>query len=117
MKPKTKKTITFILLHLLFLFYSLISVCYKLASGNELFTFKFFFFYGILLILLFVYAIMWQQILKKLPLTVAYLNKAVVIIWGIIWGALIFHEKITWNMIVGSIIVVIGVCVVAYGKE
>ena len=33
-----------------------------------------------------------EQILKHLPLTVAYANKPVSLIWGMIWGTFIFGE-------------------------
>jgi drug/metabolite transporter (DMT)-like permease len=31
------------------------------------------------------------------------------VIWGMIWGAVIFGEKITWNMILGAVIIMVGV--------
>ena len=64
-----------------------------------------------------VYAIVWQQIIKKLPLNTAYSNKAVIIAWGILWGALFFGEAVKWNMILGAVIVVIGVIVVVRADE
>ena len=56
-----------------------------------------------------VYAIGWQQIIKRMPLTSAYANKAVTIVWGIIWGALLFHEAATPMKLLGSAIVLTGV--------
>lgn len=116
MKIKTRAR-DYILLHLLIFSYSLTGIFSKMASKYDFLSFKFIFFYSMVLFILFVYAVLWQQILKLMPLTTAYLNKAVVVVWGIIWGSLIFHEKITWNMILGSIIIVLGVCVVAKGDE
>lgn len=110
-----------ILLHVLMLFYSLSAVCSKLASDESVpvngsvkilnfeITYRFILFYGIVLFILFVYAILWQQVLKKLPLTTAYANKAVTIIWGLIWGAFVFKESITLKQIVASVIIMIGV--------
>lgn len=37
--------------------------------------------------------LVWQQILHYLPLTFAYANKGVSLVWGMIWGALFFQEK------------------------
>lgn len=74
-------------------------------------------FYGLMLLNLAVYAVLWQQILKRFPLTVAFANKAVVIVWGILWGALVFHETITWRMIVGAVVIIIGVLVVVTDHE
>lgn len=102
----------YILLHLLLLFFSFCSVFSKLAAQYEFLSLQFCLFYGISILILGIYAILWQQIIKKMPLVVAFLNKAITIIWGMIWGALIFQEKITINMIIGCVIVIIGVVLV-----
>ena len=90
-----KKIKPFLSLHILLLVYSLGAVCSKMAGKAEFLSIRFFFFYGLVLLNLFVYAIVWQQILKKLPLVTAFANKAVTVIWGMLWGMLIFKEKIT----------------------
>ena len=59
------------------------------------------------------YAIAWQQIIKRLALTTAFANKAVTIVWGIIWGIIFFQEHVSVNQIVGAIIVIIGVVMYA----
>ena len=58
---------------------------------------------------MFVYAIGWQQVIKRLPLTMAYANRAVTIVWGIIWGLLFFNEKLNVGKIIGAVIVIAGV--------
>ena len=96
-------------LHLMLMVFSLGEVCSKLASMQDYFSFPFILFYGLLLLSLAFYAIMWQQFLKVMPLTTAYANKSVIVLWGMIWGSLIFKEQITWNMLLGGIIIMIGV--------
>ena len=76
-----------------------------MAAAQELFSFKFFFFYGMVLFLLFFYALAWQRILKYMPLTIAYANKGITIIWGIFWGAILFKEAITIKTIIGGAII------------
>ena len=71
------------------------------------------FYYAIIIILLGFYAIGWQQIIKRLPLTTAFANKAVTVVWGIIWGALFFHESITIGKVVGAALVITGVVIYA----
>ena len=56
-------------------------------------------------------------ILKKFSLTTAFFNKAVTIIWGMLWGILLFKENVTWNMIIGTIIVLVGVGLVVKDYE
>ena len=58
---------------------------------------------------MFVYAIGWQQVIKRLPLITAYANRAVTIVWGIIWGLLIFNEKLNAGKVIGALIVIAGV--------
>ncbi len=102
----------YIELHMLLLIYSLGAVCSKYAGQSEFLSGGFIFYYGLVLLDLAIYAIVWQQILKKLPLVTAYANKAVTIIWGLLWGMLIFKEKVTvWN-IIGAIIIVVGIYLV-----
>lgn len=109
---KNKKTGAYIFLHVILVLYSVISVLSKAASGYPVLSFGFSACYAGVLFLLFVYAVLWQQVLKILPLTVAYANKAIVIVWGIIWGILFFGEAVKWNMIVGAIIIMAGICLV-----
>ena len=104
-------------LHLLLVLYSFESVCSKMASQQEMFSFKFFLFYGLVLFLLFFYALAWQRILKYMPLTVAYANKGITIVWGIIWGALLFNEAITIKTIIGGVIILIGIYLVVTNNE
>ena len=119
-KSEQKKSYTFrylIVLHILLAVYSLSGVCSKMAAQNEFLSFWWLFWYALVILNLGVYAIVWQQIIKHLPLNTAYANKAVTIAWGILWGALFFHETIKWNMIVGALIVIIGVIVVVRADE
>lgn len=108
---------SFIELHMLLAIYSLGGICSKLAGQYEFLSFWFIFFYGLVILNLGMYAIVWQQIIKKLPLNTAYSNKAVTIAWGILWGFLFFKEKIKWNMILGAVIVIIGVIIVVRADE
>lgn len=66
---------------------------------------------------MFVYAILWQQVLKVIPLSVASANKSITIIWGIIFGKLFFNEKIMWNMILGSILILTGIFILLTEKN
>lgn len=91
--------------------------CSKTAAAQEMFSFKFFLFYGLVLFLLFVYALAWQRILKYMPLTIAYANKGITIIWGMVWGALLFHEAITVKTIIGGAIILAGIYMVVTNNE
>lgn len=112
-KITMKKTKTLLLLHLMLMIYSMSGICSKMASKQKFLSFKFCLFYGIIIILLGFYAIGWQQMIKRLPLTTAFANKAVTIVWGIIWGFLFFGEEITLGKIIGALMVVGGIVMYA----
>lgn len=109
----SKKSIYF-LLHISLLFSSLSGVCSKMASRHteNIFSVSFIFWFGLVFVIMFGYALIWQQILKRMPLTVAYANRPVTLIWGIVWGSLIFGEKITWNMLLGAAVIFAGIYLV-----
>ena len=105
---KDKKKYLFYL-HILLVIYSLSAVCSKLASTEPFLSLKFCLLYGIVLFLLALYALCWQQIIKHLPLTFAYANKAVTVVWAIIWGLIIFKERITPGKVIGAVFVICGI--------
>ena len=107
----------YIMLHVLLMIYSFSGVCSKMAAKYESLSIEFCFFYGLILMNLFLYALVWQQLIKHLALTTAFCNKAVNIVWGMVWGILFFREAITWNMILGAIIVIFGVIIVVMSNE
>ena len=111
---KNNKLSTYLVLHILLAAYSCSGIFSKLAAKAEFLSINFFLYYGAIILILGVYAIAWQQIIKRLPLTTAFANKAVTIVWGIVWGALFFNESITAGKIIGALFVVAGV--VLYAK-
>ena len=112
-----KKVKNFVFLHLLLFMFSFCGVFSKLAAGYEFLSLKFCIFYIISIIILGIYAILWQQVLKRFSLTTAFFNRAVNVIWGMIWGIIFFSETITLKMIIGAIIVLIGVGLVVKDYE
>jgi len=53
----------------------------------------------------------------KLEKSVAYANKAVTLIWGMIWGALLFKEQITPSKTAGILLVIVGIVILNGKKE
>lgn len=112
-----KKIGPYILLHLIILFNSFGGVCSKKASFSESFSFEFVCFYGLSLFILAVYALLWQQIIKYIPLNTAYAAKATALVWGMAWGAVFFKEQITLANIIGAVVVLAGVVLMVTGGE
>ena len=59
--------------------------------------------------LLGIYAIGWQQVIKHMNLTSAYAAKAATVIWGFIFGVVLFHEKITAGKVIGLALITAGI--------
>lgn len=115
MTKQKLKTIFF--LHMMLMIYSMSGICSKRAASVPFLSVQFCFYYGMIIFLLGFYAVGWQQIIKRLPLTTAFANKAVTVVWGIIWGFVFFHEAITIGKIVGAVFVIAGVVIYAYADQ
>ena len=116
MKDKKFSAGAFILLQIALIIVSFGAVCSKMAGRQEFLSIPFFAFYGALILILFVYAILWQQILKRISLVVAYACRGIGIIYAILWGVLFYKEEITWKMIAGAVLVLIGVYIFIFGE-
>ena len=99
-------------LHLILMFYTVGGIFSKRAAAAPFLSMEYIGNYIALLAILVVYAFFWQKILKKLPLTVAMANKSVTVIWGIIYGYLVFHEKVTVFNLAGALIIIFGIYLV-----
>ena len=106
---KRSKLSTLFALHLMLMLYSMSEICSKKAAGESFLSVRFCLYYGTVILLLGVYAIGWQQVIKRIPLTTAFANKAVTVVWGLVWGALFFHEAVTPGKLLGAALVITGV--------
>lgn len=86
----------FLMLQVVFLIYSFTSLTQKLASSflpkdagtteelvRQLLNWKLILSAGLVVLLLGVYALLWQQVIKRFELSVAYANKAITLFVGI----------------------------------
>ena len=108
---------TLIGLHGMLMVYSMSGICSKLAAGESFLSARFCIYYAVIIVLLGVYAIGWQQVIKRIPLTTAFANKAVTVVWGIVWGWLFFGESITSGKLIGAGMVIAGVVLFAKSDE
>ena len=97
MKRPAVKGKVFLALQLSLLFSSLSGVASKMAAKQPFLSLPFCFYYGLVLLIMVGYAFVWQQ--------------------GMIWGALFFQEKITWNMILGAVVIFFGIYLVVTSDE
>lgn len=108
-KPGWKK---YLFLHLCIFWYTATTILSKIASDLEFLSLPYILCYGSIVVVLGIYAILWQQAIKGFKPSVAYSNKSVHLIWTLLVSALLFHEQITWNNLVGAALIIFGVCVV-----
>lgn len=105
-----------VILQLIIMIYTFSSICAKLASGQET-IFRLLLFTGLEFLCLAVYAVLWQQAIKKFDLSVAYANRAMVLLWSMIWAVLVFHDTITLKNILGVGLVIAGTFVINTEKD
>ncbi|MCM8710185.1 EamA family transporter [Clostridium sp. SYSU_GA19001] len=102
----------YLLLHLLVLYYPVISIVAKYASKYDVLTWQFLLIYGLQLFCIGVYAIFWQMVIKGMDLSIAYSTRALVVIYNMFWAYILFEERISFKNIIGSIIILLGIWVV-----
>lgn len=103
-------------LHLNILLFSLTSVFSKMASvqynKSGLTGVLFYVFVFLMIANCGIYAIAWQQVIKKFSLSTAYANRSVYLLWSQIWAIVIFHENLSVQNIIGILVVLSGVWMV-----
>lgn len=116
-KTTTSRTLsTYLLLHFAVFVLSLGTVCSKFAANQEFMSFGFIALYSGVIGTLGIYAVIWQQVLKRIPLTNAFVNKSATLFWSLLWGVLLFNETITLSMVIGILVVFFGVILVVSGN-
>jgi drug/metabolite transporter (DMT)-like permease len=84
----------------------------KKASASEGDIVKFIFWFGMEFVILGIYAVLWQQVIKRFELSVAYANRSMAVVWSMVWAVIFFHDTITVRNIIGVCLVVVGTIVV-----
>lgn len=62
-----------------------------------------------------VYAVCWQQVLKRIDLSTAYMFKGTSLIFVMLLAYALFGEAITIMNIIGAVVIVLGI--ILYAKE
>ena len=108
--PSKHLTIPIILVLLLVnLFYASISLATKYTSQQRPLTLCFITGIAVVILMLGIYAISWQQVLKHIELTTAYMFKGTSLIFVLVFSAFIFNEVITLQNIIGATMIVGGI--------
>ena len=96
-----------------FFIYSCTSIFTKLASQQPFLSFRYILFLTGAVIVMAIYALIWQQILKRMPVSDAYMWKGSTVIFTLLLSALLFGESITWMNALGALLIVSGIALFA----
>ena len=64
-----------------------------------------------------IYAIVWQQLLSRYQLSIAYANKAMMLMWSLILSYILFKEQVTPWKIAGVLLVMTGTVILNTDPE
>lgn len=92
--------------------YTCTDIAAKLASNYDFLSLGFVVCYGFEIMLLGLYALCWQQIIKKVDISIAYSNRAAAIFWSTLWAAVIFREHISLQNLIGIVVIFAGIWMV-----
>lgn len=95
------------------LLYACVTIFTKYASQQEMMSMCYLLGLGGAIGVMGVYAILWQQVLKRIDLSTAYMFKGTSLVFVMLLAALLFGESITWMNIIGAIIIVTGITLYA----
>ena len=107
---KIGKLISLITVNLL---YAIVLILNRMASIYAPLSLGYILLFGISVIVLAIYAISWQQIIKRMPISDAYMFKGTSIVFVLLLSAWLFEEAITWQNVIGSIIIILGIALFA----
>ena len=93
--------------------YACVGICTKMAAMQSPMSWPYLLWFGGAVTIIGAYAILWQQILKRIELSTAYMFKGTTLIFTMLIAALLFGEAITVPNILGSLIIITGIILLA----
>lgn len=93
--------------------YTTSGVFSKLASQREFLSLGYIAFLTCTVGVLGIYAVLWQQIIKRMDVSLAYMFKGTGVVFGLMLAHFVFGEAITTTNIVGAAIIICGITLYA----
>lgn len=115
-QKSTLSSVYFLLLCLAVAIYSMSGFFTKLAAGYTFMSITYVLCLVAVVGVLGLYAVLWQMILKRVPLSVAYPFRSLGVVYGLAIAGFAFHEPITWQNLLGGAIVMLGLFIMTTGK-
>lgn len=94
--------------------YACTSIFTKMASRQEMLSWQYLFWIAGAVVVMGVYALLWQQVIARMPLSTAYMFKGTSLIFVLLFSAMLFGEVITLNNVIGAVVIIVGI--VLYAK-
>lgn len=110
---KTKKGLMWLALIAINLVYACTYICMKMASAHASLSGPYLVWILGAIGVMGIYAVLWQQILARTPLSTAYMYKGTSLVFVLLFSALLFGESITITNVIGSTIIVAGIILFA----
>ena len=93
--------------------YACVGICTKMAALQDAFSWPYLLWFVGAVAIIALYAVLWQQILRRIELSTAYMFKGTTLIFTMLIAALLFGEAITVPNIIGSVIIITGITLLA----
>ena len=93
--------------------YACVGICTKMAALQTPFSWPYLLWFAGAVAIIGIYAILWQQVLRRIELSTAYMFKGTTLIFTMLIAALLFGETITVPNIIGSVIIITGITLLA----
>ena len=95
------------------LVYACVSIFTKLASQHQMLTWSYLLCDIGAIGVMGLYALLWQQVIARMSLSMAYMFKGTSLIFVLLISVLLFGEAITMNNVIGSVIIIAGIVLYA----
>ena len=105
----TKRNLPYFSLIGINLVYACTAIFTKMASRQEMLSWPYLMWIAGAVGVMGVYALLWQQVIARMPLSTAYMFKGTSLIFVLLISALLFGEAITMNNVIGAVIIIIGI--------
>lgn len=96
--------------------YSMSGLFTKLAAGYAFLSIPYFLCLAGVLVVLGLYAVLWQVALKRVPLSLAYPFRSLGVVYGLAIAGFVFHEEVTAQNLFGGCIVLVGLLLMNTGR-
>lgn len=95
------------------LIYACTAIFTKSASQHQFLSLPYILWLVGAVVVMGVYALLWQQVIKRMPIAEAYMFKGTSLIFVLLLSALIFGEAITLSNIIGAVVIIVGIVIFA----